>query len=280
MRGPRCGFLYKYCRAKTALAILKSRQVKMASVRDFNDLDEGRFRVKWPSDDELRRHVEEEHSGQSGMYERGVERKRKFPDKPPPDVVGMVERMGISCFSEVRDDPLMWAHYADKHKGVCLGWRYKPVREAMERLFLRTDVVCLPMPVTYSDQFPVWEVGAGNYGINVPTTKARDWEYEKEWRIIAPESAGAFLPLPPDAFSHVILGAKTPKAQEERIISLASARPYNSNPSKPLYLQKARIADGERGIEFDLLRPNKSLRSTKRIIIPSSMKTQKSAGKD
>lgn len=30
-----------------------------------------------------------------------------------------VDRAGIVCFSRVRDDILMWAHYADKHRGIC-----------------------------------------------------------------------------------------------------------------------------------------------------------------
>jgi hypothetical protein len=30
-----------------------------------------------------------------------------------------VDKAGIVCFSQVRDDILMWAHYADKHKGIC-----------------------------------------------------------------------------------------------------------------------------------------------------------------
>lgn len=29
-------------------------------------------------------------------------------------------RSAVTCFSELNDNPLMWAHYADSHKGVCL----------------------------------------------------------------------------------------------------------------------------------------------------------------
>ena len=30
-----------------------------------------------------------------------------------------IDKAGIVCFSKERDDILMWAHYADKHKGIC-----------------------------------------------------------------------------------------------------------------------------------------------------------------
>jgi hypothetical protein len=36
------------------------------------------------------------------------------------DVQKDVDDAGIACFSKVRDDILMWAHYGDKHKGLCL----------------------------------------------------------------------------------------------------------------------------------------------------------------
>ena len=29
-------------------------------------------------------------------------------------------QIGCSCFSEVRDNILLWSHYADGHKGICL----------------------------------------------------------------------------------------------------------------------------------------------------------------
>lgn len=32
------------------------------------------------------------------------------------------ESHGMLCFSEAWSDPLIWAHYSDKHKGLCLGF--------------------------------------------------------------------------------------------------------------------------------------------------------------
>jgi len=46
------------------------------------------------------------------MSARALEGMRK-------DVQKEIDNAGITCFSKVRDDILMWAHYADKHKGLC-----------------------------------------------------------------------------------------------------------------------------------------------------------------
>src|SRR5215216_5139997 len=31
-------------------------------------------------------------------------------------------RFGVVCFSRNWNNPLLWAHYSDKHKGICLGF--------------------------------------------------------------------------------------------------------------------------------------------------------------
>lgn len=35
------------------------------------------------------------------------------------DVQKEIYKAGVTCFCKGRDDILMWAHYADKHKGLC-----------------------------------------------------------------------------------------------------------------------------------------------------------------
>src|SRR5438552_2914382 len=33
---------------------------------------------------------------------------------------------GALCFSKSPSNPLLWSHYADKHKGICLGFELSP----------------------------------------------------------------------------------------------------------------------------------------------------------
>src|SRR5436305_495874 len=32
------------------------------------------------------------------------------------------QKFGLLCFSERWDNPVLWSHYAEKHRGVCLGF--------------------------------------------------------------------------------------------------------------------------------------------------------------
>jgi hypothetical protein len=53
----------------------------------------------------------------------------------------------ISCFTELNDSTLMFSHYADNHKGLCLEFEFNEDLIADSWLF----------KVTYSKNYPVWE---------------------------------------------------------------------------------------------------------------------------
>src|SRR5438552_5198124 len=36
------------------------------------------------------------------------------------------QRFGVLCFSKNWKNPLLWSHYAEKHKGLCLGFDISP----------------------------------------------------------------------------------------------------------------------------------------------------------
>jgi hypothetical protein len=86
----------------------------------------------------------------------------------------VAERFGVVCFSDNWRSPVMWAHYGDKHKGLCLGF---DVKEAAE--------------VKYQPQRLKHELDQTQTGVRVSaelvkiamTTKFDEWSYEREWRV-------------------------------------------------------------------------------------------------
>jgi DUF2971 family protein len=103
------------------------------------------------------------------------------------DVQKNVDEVGIACFSKVRDDILMWAHYADKHKGLCLEF------DGSENCNFFGEA----MPVEYADFTPV---PLGEDSMKTMTriilTKSKHWSYEREYRIFWPNMAGRTLDYP------------------------------------------------------------------------------------
>lgn len=86
----------------------------------------------------------------------------------------------ISCFSEkgLLDKPLMWAHYAESHKGICLEYDFAEI------------VLCelSILPVLYKNDFKglnkLYEKNKDEFTLNAIYTKATDWKYEHEWRLL------------------------------------------------------------------------------------------------
>lgn len=77
-------------------------------------------------------------------------------------------------FSESFDNPLMWGHYADKFKGICLG-----VDFPQERL-LKMDYKSGCPDVDWDQPMDV--LGAEKLRWQLLRTKFEDWHYEQEWR--------------------------------------------------------------------------------------------------
>lgn len=120
----------------------------------------------------------------------------------------------LSCFSETPDNQLMWGHYADGCRGICVEYNLcwlDDDTEALKRL----------LPVHYTDAKKVKEKPTFIHYIeddpctSLFITKSNEWSYEKEWRIILPTSFDAVSPIPFKCASKVILGAKMEDSMRE-----------------------------------------------------------------
>lgn len=79
---------------------------------------------------------------------------------------------GILCLTPHPDNILMWSHYADNHKGVCLELDVR----ACPEFFV------YPVKVTYAAEYPTFNLGEDTNSIYA--TKYKDWVYEDEIRIL------------------------------------------------------------------------------------------------
>lgn len=88
----------------------------------------------------------------------------------------MVSNWGMYSMSEDPSNILMWPHYADSHRGICLEFR--------------TDAWPFNFnlwPVVYSNEYPLVGSVVNNVEDTMRSfllTKAANWSYEKEWRVL------------------------------------------------------------------------------------------------
>lgn len=112
------------------------------------------------------------------------------------------------------DDMLMWAHYADSHRGYCLEF----------------DSNVLPFSLAYRVKYdaerPTFRIFDPNREDLIKRTllhKADFWQYEGEWRLIGPAEIGP-ISFPQEALKSVILGAGTLHEDELELRRIASER--------------------------------------------------------
>jgi len=123
---------------------------------------------------------------------------------------------GIVCFSEAKNHLLMWGHYAQSHSGFCLEFdtTFEPFKEKLRKVTYRTK-----MPV---HEGSVRELGARSDLTSFLLVKAKEWKYEREWRLLY-EVVDAIVKYPVAALTAVYLGAKVSEATESEI--RASVKP-------------------------------------------------------
>ena len=137
----------------------------------------------------------------------------------------IVDKIGVLCLSANATSILMWAHYADAHRGVCL--RFMPRNE----FFLKAQ------RITYSEPYPTTTIFDDNLARMkaMLLTKSDDWSYEQEWRILEQDRGPGEYPFPPSVLDAIIVGCRASKSDVERVIGLA-----DRSPSKPRVLYARR----------------------------------------
>src|SRR5687767_7362844 len=113
---------------------------------------------------------------------------------------------GLLCFSRDWNSPVLWSHYADKHRGICLGFELRDnLAERVKYVKGRLSVSANFLSVTPALSKPLVR--------KILTTKYQHWKYEKEVRTFVnlngrtPERGLYFFPYSDDLrLTEVILG--------------------------------------------------------------------------
>jgi hypothetical protein len=127
---------------------------------------------------------------------------------------------GVCCFSSTYDNPLLWSHYGDQHKGLCVG--YSLDREP--KLELHKVVYGGERSISTSVVFRALIEEDPNAGEELDRSvllrKARDWSYEKEWRIVDTQGSQDS----PLLLKEITFGLRCPSSVKHSVISSLSGR--------------------------------------------------------
>ncbi len=245
-------FLYRYLSAERAKATLRDNRLYYCSPNQFNDPfdcrlhpsfegspEEFRRIAKWLAD---RRVPNAPRSVRRAMA-RGAGRRvnaefiERIFQKWQREVL---DESGILCMTENRGDILMWSHYAEGHKGVCLEFECQIGGT-------------IPLPVIYAEEIPPLNFAKTfastearsdgereallEFGKLIFLTKAMNWKYEREWRYIDFALDGVrrvgLHNFPSRFLTGLILGCQIDGSERVELLELAR------NRSAPLSVYQA-----------------------------------------
>lgn len=167
----------------------------------------------------------------------------------------------LCSLSKVNDSLLMWSHYCYNHKGICIGLDMDKVMESVPPMFSPIYLKPLVIDVKYKD---IIERPDAYHSVNDRLsyqwgTKAKEWEYEQEVRLVMPkpnymyaaftpqqdeenkkhpgkiwyqEELHHYMPLKNDCFESIYFGVNIELMEKEKIIQYVRKE---LNPQIKLY---------------------------------------------
>lgn len=246
---PQFLYLYRHLQGKHrewTKRILTKSVLYFASPAAFNDPFD--CRVHFDSSKLSRRALKIKHSKflkqlSLNRSERRAKASKDVHALKNEDIIAQVTRgiqeetykLGVLSFSATGRNILLWSHYAAGHTGLCL----KFVATSHTRFMGRA------LPVQYSEMYP--RIGLlddpGRQAEIFVLTKAMDWQYEKEWRIIEDRGKGEGL-FPEELLVEVILGARMKQEDKEAVAEWIRER------KSPVQLSQASVGPGSFSLDI------------------------------
>lgn len=199
LRCPSCGQigipkLYKFLPFNAySLSLLINKQIWCPKAKTLNDPFEFHF------------HLTDTNFGGIPINQPSLEEAKKA-----------IKELGVVCLSEINHDILMWSHYAEGHTGFCIEF------ERSNNNDLGKWAYCLP--VTYDavevPSFDTPQLKEKASVAKIVATKAPNWSYEKEWRLIVDHKFADGLISLPAKITSVIFGCKMDDARRLTVANI------------------------------------------------------------
>jgi hypothetical protein len=129
------------------------------------------------------------------------------------------QRIGILSLCETPVDPVMFAHYGDRHRGFCVGLSTKV---GLNGFWYSIDGRFVDR-VKYPAQLEAPQFLTRQHAGHIRWkyfTKLSQWSYEREWRVLDYRGGSTVHAMPDGAICEVILGAKISDSDRYKIFSL------------------------------------------------------------
>jgi len=258
-------FLYKYRCWTDDLhkKLLKDNEIYFSSAKNFNDPFDSTIPVRYDkaSKKEIRelyfKHISDMHPNlirreRKKLTQKGLE---KGLYKDPNHIKWhygfqrnyRYEHFGICSLTEINDSIIMWSHYADSHKGYCVGLDTDKLTNYCKQELVSVNKIIALERVDYQKEYPFFnaiKMGDLNLTIKSFITKSDSWEYEREYRLILFDNTNRSIKLKDGIISKIIMGCRMPEEHKEEIKRILKDKKAN------IELLQAEIKEESFGLDF------------------------------
>ena len=215
---PKC--LYKYRTVEDAKKLIDNHCIYFSNCKQFNDPFESAINLL--TDYTPKQYYDSFiYAGMNPQLAKELTRK-VFDGTIDGDAIikqlteEVISSTGYFCMTTKPDNLLMWAHYGDSHKGVCMKF------DILKDL----DSFLSPVHVDYNSQYINFNC-LNDKLITVLSRKSPDWQYEDEYRIIKTDHQGLWE-IKQECLVEIIFGCRTSEEDKESIMSLASSSGFKN----------------------------------------------------
>jgi hypothetical protein len=132
------------------------------------------------------------------------------------------ERVGILALTKTKDHILLWSHYSDYHRGICIGYDKDRLISDLKIKYNSFEKIFFGMDVNYIEKYPIIIPKKGitpeEYVRNPISTKAKYWEYEQEYRILLLNGARELTNVPDETINEITLGCNMSEQDQINIV--------------------------------------------------------------
>ena len=183
--------LYNYGRLSNHLIDdITKKKLTLSSIHCFNDVFDSTVQI-YSTDEDIEKAVnikiqEDEESGiavDKEWYRAYFQEESKLR-------FSLLDYLGtyVGCFSTINNSSLMWSHYADANKGICIEYDFNNLKSPIQKSML-FPVLYTESPLIMQDLFEDDKRKIVDYPIDTAVlcsalNKSEAWKYEHEWRIV------------------------------------------------------------------------------------------------
>ncbi|MBP4141899.1 DUF2971 domain-containing protein [Flavobacterium sp. P4023] len=136
---------------------------------------------------------------------------------------------GVVCYSSDYTNKLLWSHYGDQHKGMCLVFEIS--KEKMEVIYKVNYQQRLPEINITDDSDTFDDI------VKIVTTKSTEWKYENEYREVF--LSKNMLDDYPGELVEIVFGCRTPFEDIKMLTDIAVSK------NKEILISKMVISNSE-----------------------------------